>query len=84
MGQTDTISCFDLLITEDSEYGKEILARLTKGCCVWAAPKKVWKIHSILLARKMRLVKIYVWPAAMNDRENWTTTKNDKARIYSL
>ena len=51
------------MITDDGECTTEFRTRLNKGQAIGASREKIWKIHSIRISTKIRLMKALVWPA---------------------
>ena len=60
--QVDTFPYLGSLITEDGECTTEFRTRLNKGQAIGASLQKIWKIHSIPISAKIRLMKALVWP----------------------
>ena len=81
--RVDTFPYLGSLITEDGECTTEFRTRLNGGQAVGASLQKIWKSHSILISRKIRLMKALVWHVATQAYgcESWTLRKNEETRI---
>ena len=80
--QVDTFPYLWSLITDDSECTAEFRTRLNKGQAIGASrSQKIWKIHSIRISTKIRLMKALVWPAATYGCESWTLRKIEETLL---
>ena len=57
LDRVDMFPYLGSLITEDGECTTEFRTRLNRGQAIEASPQKIWKIHSIPISTKIRLMK---------------------------
>ena len=81
LDQMDTFPCLESLNTEEGECTTEFRTRLSRGQAIGASLQKIWKIHSIPISTKIRLMKALVWPVATYGCEIWTLGKNEETRL---
>jgi len=59
----------------------EFRIRLNRGQVIGASLQKIWKIHSIPISTKIRLMKALVRPVATYGCESGTLRKNEETRL---